>query len=81
MSNLGEQNLAEALTGTFARADLETYRAHLDAFAGKVSKEIVAAYLLLGRKSLDLAAEKADPPSGLESLIGEIDRDLDRLMR
>lgn len=81
VSNLGEQDPAEALTGTFARADLETYRAHLDAFAGKVPEEIVAAYLLLGRKSLDLAAEKADPPSGLESLIGEIDRDLDRLMR
>jgi len=76
IGNLGEQDLPEALTGTFARADAETFRAHMAAFEGRVSGEIVTAYLLLARRSLELAAARKDPPAGIAALMDQVDREL-----
>jgi predicted short-subunit dehydrogenase-like oxidoreductase (DUF2520 family) len=46
----------KALTGTFARGDVATVRRHLAALSGKKHAEALAAYKLLGLRSLQLAA-------------------------
>ncbi|HUF04519.1 MAG TPA: DUF2520 domain-containing protein [Aridibacter sp.] len=75
VDNLKTQTPPEALTGTFARADVETFEAHLSALAGNDLDEFLEIYLLLGLRSLKLAEEHgADPRavaeirSGIESI-------------
>ncbi|QQS42341.1 MAG: DUF2520 domain-containing protein [Acidobacteriota bacterium] len=64
VENLKTQTPAEALTGTFARADAETFEAHLAAVEGGDLEEFRTLYLLLGLRSLKLAEEHgADPVS------------------
>ena len=46
---------AEALTGTFARADIVTLQNHIQSLREKESEEIVKVYLQLGFHSLQLA--------------------------
>ncbi len=65
--NLSHQTTATALTGTFARADVNTMRKHLAALKGKPAFGI---YVELGRWSLKLAAER-----------GEVDLEKIRTMR
>ena len=50
----------EALTGTFARADLSTVRRHLAAFAdaGDLPRDATRIYALLGERSLHMAARR-----------------------
>jgi predicted short-subunit dehydrogenase-like oxidoreductase (DUF2520 family) len=63
IENLRTSDPAQALTGTFARADLSTVRRHLAALKSQKMTDARAAYVLLGRRSLRLAKE-ADVPSG-----------------
>ncbi|MFL6334100.1 MAG: Rossmann-like and DUF2520 domain-containing protein [Pyrinomonadaceae bacterium] len=58
--NLAHQAPARALTGSFARADVETVRKHLRALAQLEDSDALAVYRLLGEHSLKLA-EGADP--------------------
>jgi predicted short-subunit dehydrogenase-like oxidoreductase (DUF2520 family) len=58
VSNLGKENPAEALTGPFARADSDTIRDHLSAFASENIPDALVIYLALGDRSLDLALEQ-----------------------
>jgi predicted short-subunit dehydrogenase-like oxidoreductase (DUF2520 family) len=51
--NLESKDPADALTGTFARGDLETVKLHLAAL--KHNKVALELYRLLGKRSLDLA--------------------------
>lgn len=53
--NLERQTAAQALTGTFARADAETLRRQIDALAENVSPEALDVFLRLGSRSLQLA--------------------------
>jgi hypothetical protein len=54
--------MAEALTGTFARADVGTLERHIESLERTVSKEEFSIYLELGRHSLKLAeAQGVDP--------------------
>jgi predicted short-subunit dehydrogenase-like oxidoreductase (DUF2520 family) len=55
IENLNEQTTAEALTGTFARADVETFEKHLQVLRENVSQETVEVYLQLGARSAHLA--------------------------
>lgn len=55
VENLETLEPARALTGTFARADLATMRRHLAALRSQASDQALAAYLLLGQRSLQLA--------------------------
>ncbi|HQU84367.1 MAG TPA: DUF2520 domain-containing protein [Pyrinomonadaceae bacterium] len=55
IENLESQNTANALTGTFARADSETFDKHLKIIKENLSAEILEIYLLLGLRSLKLA--------------------------
>lgn len=56
LENLAAQNPARALTGTFARADVETFARHVAALEENVSAEAREIYLELGLRSLQLAA-------------------------
>jgi predicted short-subunit dehydrogenase-like oxidoreductase (DUF2520 family) len=61
VANLSDADPPAALTGTFARGDLVTVKRHLRALSDKKLAEALAAYKLLGRRSLDLAQKKIDP--------------------
>jgi predicted short-subunit dehydrogenase-like oxidoreductase (DUF2520 family) len=60
VTNLSVSEAATALTGTFARGDLDTVKRHLRALANKRSAAALAAYKLLGRHSLSLAQQRID---------------------
>lgn len=60
VANLAVSEPATALTGTFARGDLVTVKRHLQALSKKGLGEALAAYKLLGRRSLELAGTKVD---------------------
>ena len=68
VQNLSEQSTAAALTGTFARADIETFTRHLTALNENVSDDLLEIYLLLGERSLELAAKQGVSPSRIDSL-------------
>jgi predicted short-subunit dehydrogenase-like oxidoreductase (DUF2520 family) len=53
--NLETKDPKQALTGTFARGDLETVKRHLAALKG--NKDALELYRLLGKRSLKLAKE------------------------
>jgi predicted short-subunit dehydrogenase-like oxidoreductase (DUF2520 family) len=55
LENLSAHEPARALTGTFARADVATVRHHLQALHRQNSRDALAAYRLLGQRSLRLA--------------------------
>jgi len=55
LTNLASKVPAKALTGTFARADVATARRHLAALHSERLKDALSAYLLLGRRSAELA--------------------------
>lgn len=57
VENLSGRTPARALTGSFARADVETVRKHLNALRGPDESDALAVYKLLGAHSLKLAAE------------------------
>jgi predicted short-subunit dehydrogenase-like oxidoreductase (DUF2520 family) len=64
LDNLRAHAPDEALTGTFARADLSTVRRHLAALRDVAgARDAIAVYALLGERSLQLAAHrhKFDP--------------------
>ncbi|MFM9905373.1 MAG: Rossmann-like and DUF2520 domain-containing protein [Pyrinomonadaceae bacterium] len=58
VQNLGEQSTSAALTGTFARADIETFTRHLTALNQYVSDDLLEIYLLLGERSLEIASKQ-----------------------
>ena len=68
VANLAAFDSAQALTGTFARGDLATVQRHLAALSRKDLADALAAYKLLGRRSLDLAQESLDPKTRREIL-------------
>ncbi len=62
LNNLQTQTLEEALTGSFARVDVEAVRRHLSAINEEMSERVRDVYLLLGEQSLDLAASNGGNP-------------------
>lgn len=59
VKNLEKLDPAAALTGTFARGDLETVKRHLDAL--KNNRHALELYRLLGLRSLELSSPRLDP--------------------
>lgn len=55
VENLAVQSPESALTGTFARADAETFEKHVEALKQNASPEILEIYLQLALRSLHLA--------------------------
>lgn len=62
VDNLSASEPARALTGTFARGDLATVQRHLQALSTHKLADALAAYKLLGRRSLELARSNAVGP-------------------
>ncbi|HEU4433543.1 MAG TPA: Rossmann-like and DUF2520 domain-containing protein [Pyrinomonadaceae bacterium] len=57
--NLEKLDPLSALTGTFARGDIETVKRHLDVLRNNPSA--LEIYRVLGRRSLELSAARLDP--------------------
>jgi predicted short-subunit dehydrogenase-like oxidoreductase (DUF2520 family) len=68
VENLATHEPAAALTGTFARADLATMRRHLDAIRARSTNEALAAYVLLGQRSLQLAEQNDVSKAALKEM-------------
>jgi predicted short-subunit dehydrogenase-like oxidoreductase (DUF2520 family) len=68
VQNLNEQSTSAALTGTFARADIETFTRHLTALNENVSDDLLEIYLLLGERSLELAAKQGISRERIDTL-------------
>jgi predicted short-subunit dehydrogenase-like oxidoreductase (DUF2520 family) len=63
-TNLVSRSAAQALTGPFARGDVKTAEMHLAALKLAGPEAALAAYVILGRRSLDLAGTaQADFPT------------------
>ncbi len=56
LKNVQTQTLEEALTGSFARVDVDAVQRHLSAINKEMADRVRDVYLLLGEQSLDLAA-------------------------
>ncbi len=72
VENLGEQSTAAALTGTFARADTDTFTRHLTALNDVGDDDLLEIYLLLGERSLELAAKQGVSAERIESLRAKV---------
>jgi len=72
VKNLESQSTAAALTGTFARADAETFTKHLAALNLVGSEELLEIYLLLGERSLELAAKAGVSPERIEKMRSKV---------
>ena len=68
VENLEFQNTSEALTGTFARADGETFERHLKSLKKNVSGEALETYLQLGKRSLHLVKEQKSNTEKLKEM-------------
>ena len=58
VQNLETRDPVDALTGTFARGDIETVKLHLEALEKRKLSEASELYRLLGRRSLKLTKKK-----------------------
>lgn len=74
VANLTRQDPARALTGTFKRGDVSTVQKHLAALEAAQLPQALAAYIVLGQRSISLAQRRNANPTGL----GEIMRMLSR---
>ncbi|MBA2493575.1 MAG: DUF2520 domain-containing protein [Acidobacteria bacterium] len=68
IENLFKQSAAEALTGTFARADVETFEKHLEVLRENLSPEVLELYLQLGNRSTHLAERQGASVENLEKI-------------
>lgn len=68
VENLGQQSTSSALTGTFGRADIDTFSRHLNTLNENVSDELLEIYLLLGERSLELASVEGVNPERIDKL-------------
>ena len=78
LANLAAHAPEEALTGTFARADLTTVRKHLAALQTAGMRDAISVYALLGERSLQLTARRRDKFD--QSILDEIARLLRRAL-
>ena len=72
VENLSARPPERALTGSFARADLETVRKHLRALGGLEDSDALAVYKLLGAHSLKLAERGGADPALVEVIRREL---------
>ena len=66
VANLATREPADALTGTFSRLDIQTFRRHLASF-GQLPVSLVHLYLELGERSLELVQRR----EGTSELLNE----------
>lgn len=68
VQNLSVQTPAEALTGTFARADVEAMQKHLQILNENSAPELSEIYKMLGSRSLQLAEQQGANKEKLEQM-------------
>jgi len=68
VTNLATQDPARALTGTFQRGDVATVQKHLDALRSADLPQALAAYLVLGERSISMAKRRGANPAGLDEI-------------
>lgn len=68
VENLRIQTTAQALTGTFARADVKTFENHLQVLRENVSEEALEVYLQLGMRSAHLAERQGANPEKIAEI-------------
>ena len=68
LANLATQDPARALTGTFKRGDVSTVEKHLAALKSANLPQALAAYVLLGQRSLLLARRHNANHAGLDEI-------------
>jgi predicted short-subunit dehydrogenase-like oxidoreductase (DUF2520 family) len=68
IENLSQQNPEVALTGTFKRGDTATARKHIEALSAEKLFDTLQTYMLLGKRSLELARRVAPDSSSLEEI-------------
>lgn len=81
LANLATQAPARALTGTFKRGDVSTVRKHLAALKAANLPQALAAYVLLGQRSIALARKGSANRAGLAQiarLLSDVNRSSDR---
>lgn len=66
--NLANSGPANALTGTFARGDVSTVKRHLTSIKSHKLRPALAAYILLGQRSLSLAKQSGARSSGPDEI-------------
>jgi predicted short-subunit dehydrogenase-like oxidoreductase (DUF2520 family) len=79
--NLSAKDPRLALTGPFARGDVSTARRHLAAIKSHKLPDALAAYILLGHRSLSLARERRARSSGLDEIAEILAADVKKLLR
>lgn len=72
VENLKNQELSQALTGTFARADVKIFEKHLESLKQNVSDEALEVYLQLGGRSVHLAEEQGTDKVKIKDLRNKI---------
>ncbi len=72
VENLQTQTTFEALTGTFSRADVETFDKHLKILRENVSSEALEVYLQLGMRSAHLAERQGANREKLREILEKI---------
>lgn len=72
VENLEIQTTSEALTGTFARADVKTFENHLEILRENVSIEALEVYLQLGMRSAHLAERQGANREKLAEILEKI---------
>jgi len=73
LENLATHTPERALTGTFKRGDIATVRKHLAAIKSERLPDALAAYVLLGQRSLKLSGVRNS--GKIESLLGRAAKD------
>lgn len=72
LENLYTSTPAGALTGTFARADTATVRRHLASLRSQKMTDALAAYVMLGQRSLRLAKAAGAASGALKEIAREL---------
>lgn len=62
LENIKRSGTAKALTGSFARGDIETIKSHIEMIDATGLEDVFQAYISLGKRSLQLAGESGLPP-------------------
>jgi predicted short-subunit dehydrogenase-like oxidoreductase (DUF2520 family) len=68
VANLVFQDPTRALTGTFKRGDVSTVQRHLAALETANLPQALAAYVVLGQRSIAMARKRSANPAGLDKI-------------
>lgn len=68
VNNIESLGTAAALTGTFARADVDGFKRQLEAFDGKLSLNQIEIFLSLASRSIEIASDNGAEPTDISRM-------------